>query len=214
MSNPHDAVRDSILRYLYQLHSKARGISGVGTGIRDLQSAMKKQGFAQNEVNSNLDYLIQKGWVREVIHKTSFTTARGTTQQSETRTNKISDIGIDKLETASVYQRSESFSRINVTNVQGVTVIGAGNVVNNSYTDLSRLLTELEQAINGSDSLLDEARLNAISDIGTLQTQLSKPRPDTSILKSAWASIQNIVTGVEFADIVSRIAIFISTLPT
>lgn len=45
----------------------ARAPMGVGTKIRELQSAMKKLGISQADVNSNLDYLVQKGWVREVV---------------------------------------------------------------------------------------------------------------------------------------------------
>jgi len=64
---PQDEKRDQILRFLYQRHKNTRGINKIPIGIRDLQSEMKKlHGMSQPEVASNLDYLVQVGWVREV----------------------------------------------------------------------------------------------------------------------------------------------------
>lgn len=85
--------------------------------------------------------------MREVIEQRSFTTRRGTTQSAERRTYKISDSGIDRLEAASMYQRSEVASHINITNIRGVTVLGDGNVVNTTFADLSRVLNDLKQAV-------------------------------------------------------------------
>lgn len=214
MANPNDIIRDAILRHLYELRRKARGISSVGTGIRDLWSAMKKLGYRQADVNSNLDYLLQKGWAREVIHKRTFNTPRGTAQETETKTYKISDIGIDLLQGASAFRREETFSRINVTNVSGVTVIGNGNVVNTQYTDLSRMLSELEKAVAECAKLENEQKLDVLADVSTIQSQLSKPKPNTSLIKSVWQSIEKTVTAAGFGELIYRIAQFISQLPS
>ena len=214
MANPNDIIRDSILRHLYELHRKARGISSVGTGIRDLWSAMKELGYKQADVNSNLDYLLQKGWAREVIHKRTFNTPRGTAQETETKTYKISDIGIDRLEGASTFHREASFSKINVTNISGVTVIGDGNVVNTQYTDLSRMLSDLEKAVAETAKLENEQKLNVLADISTIQSQLSKPKPNTSLIKTIWQGIEGTVTASGFAELVYKIAEFISHLPS
>ncbi|MHA2213834.1 MAG: hypothetical protein ACW992_11800, partial [Candidatus Thorarchaeota archaeon] len=164
--NPNDAIRDAIIRYLYDRHSKARGPKAVAVKISDIQKEMKKSGYKQGETNSNLDYLIQKGWVREVVSQRTFTTSKGTTQQAESRTYKISDIGIDKLEEASVYRRPVPHPNINIVNVKGVTIIGNGNVVNTELTDLSRALKELEEEIIESPDLKDEEKLDIVADIG------------------------------------------------
>jgi hypothetical protein len=214
MANPNDIIRDSILRHLYKLHQKARGISSVGTGIRDLWSAMKKLGYNQAEVNSNLDYLIQKEWAREVVQKRKFTTPRGTTQETETKTYKISDIGIDLLQGASAFRREETFSRINVTNINGVTVIGEGNVVNTQYTDLSRWLSDLEKAVAESAKLENEQKLDVLADISTIQSQLSKPKLNTGLIKSIWQGLEANVTAAGFGELVYKIAEFVSHLPS
>ena len=96
MPNPHDIARDFILRHLYLIHERARSPKTAGLKITDLARALKPKGFKLQEVASNLDYLVQKGWVREVVETRTFTTPRGTTQQAEKRSYKISDSGIDR----------------------------------------------------------------------------------------------------------------------
>jgi len=212
MTNPNDAIRDAILRHLYRLHRTARGPKGVGTKIRELQSATKKLGIGRADVISNLDYLVQKGWVREVVTPRSYTTPGGMTQQSEVRTYKISDVGIDKLEGASAYRREEHFSRINVANVGGVTIIGDGNVVNTEFTDLSRALAELEKALVESSGLSDEQKLNIAADIGSLQSQLSKPTPNRQVIRTVWSGIEKAVTAAGFVEIVQKVSNLLSSL--
>ena len=205
MANPSDAYRDLIMRYLYNVHRTARGVSSLSKGIRDIQSEMKTHGMKQADVNSNLDYLVQKGWVERVVDERSFTTPRGTTQQSERVTYKISDVGIDRLEAASTYRRQDSFSKINITNIKGVTVVGTGNVVNTEFTDMSNLLAELEQQIATSDELDEENRLNALADVATIQSQLSKPRPDHRLIKMVWAGLEKVVTVGGLAELAAKI---------
>src|SRR5690242_18277969 len=105
MANPNDVVRDEVLRHLYSVHKKARSPKTSGLKITELARALKPRGFKLQDVASNLDYLVQKGWVREVIETRTFTTPKGTTQQAEKRSYKISDVGIDHLEEASLYER-------------------------------------------------------------------------------------------------------------
>lgn len=212
MANPNDGVRDLILRQLYGVHQRARGPKSVSIGIRDLQKALKSSGVKQQQVNSNLDYLIQKGWAVRVVEERSFTTPRGTRQSSQKVSYKISDVGIDRLEAASSYQRDDSYSRINITNVTGVTVVGSGNVVNTAHTDLAGVLSELERAVGASDSLEDEGRLNALADLSTIQSQLSKPKPDVGIVRSAWSTVEATVTASDLVGLVARAAAFIANL--
>lgn len=146
MANPHDTVQDEILRHLHAVHQKARSPKSAGLLMSEVSKALKTKGYKQQEVASNLDYLVQKGWVREVVEHRTFTTRAGTTQSAERRTYKISDSGIDRLEAASMYQRSEVASHVNIINIRGVTLVGNGNV-NTTFTDLSRVLTDLKQAI-------------------------------------------------------------------
>lgn len=213
MTNPHDGVRDALLRFLYAKHRKAKSPKSAGVMIRDIQKAMRDEhGFKQQEVASNLDYLIQKGWVREVIENRTFTTNRGTTQQAERRTYKISDVGIDRLEAASTYQRSPVGHQVNITNVKGVTVVGDGNVVNTSFTDLAQTLEEIRTAVAHSPRVDDQAKLEIASDIDSLQGQLQKPAPSRDVVRKLWNGIETSVTAAGFVDLIAKAAAMIAPL--
>ncbi|GIW53107.1 MAG: hypothetical protein KatS3mg082_2937 [Nitrospiraceae bacterium] len=213
MANPNDIVRDAILRFLYARHRKAKSPKSAGVGIRDLQKAMKKEyGYKQQEVASNLDYLIQKGWVREVIENRTFTTKAGTTQQAEKRSYKISDTGIDRLEAASTYQRPPLAQQVNITNIKGVTVVGNDNVVNTSFTDLASVLNDMRAAVLACDTLTDEQKLEVVADIDSLQSQIQKPKPARQIIKALWGGIEKAVTAAGFGEIVAKAAAMIAPL--
>jgi len=206
MSNPNDVIRDAILRYLHNVHKKARSPKSAGQGIRDITKGMKPLGFKQQEIASNLDYLIQKGWVREIIEERTFTTRRGTTQSAEKRIYKISDTGIDRLEAASTYKRPPIDHSINITNIQGVTVVGDGNIVNTSFSDASHVLNDLRRSVLDTNAIPDADKLAVVADIDTLQAQLQKPQPDRTVIQHIWSGIEKIVTAAGFSELAVRIA--------
>lgn len=208
-----DVVRDAILRHLYEVHQRAKGPKKVAVGIMDLRRAMKaSHGFRHDVVVSNLDYLVQKGWVTEVVTSRSFKTERGTFQNAEQTKYKISAVGLDKLQRASVFQRKATTAGINITNIHGVTVLGDGNVVNTHFTDLSRILADMRTAVQDSPALPDEQKLEIVSDIDTLQAQLQKPKPNKSIVRTLWSGIENTVTAAGFADLCTKAATLIAPL--
>lgn len=214
LGNPEDVIRDAILRYLYRVHKSARSPKSAAKGIREIQSALKKShGLKQQEVGSNLDYLCQKKWVAIVTEDRTFQTTKGTTQSAERTTYKISDIGIDRLEHASLFRNTGSKMKgVNITNVNGVTVVGDGNVVNTSFTDLSRSLDELKSAISLTNDISNQEKLNATADIDTLQAQLQKPSPNSSIISQLWNAIEVSVTVADFAELMQRISGLIEPL--
>ena len=210
--NPEDAIRDKILRYLYDVHNTDRGPRSVGLGFRDLAAALKKSGLKQQDVARNLDYLVQKKWAKEVVTERTFRTRQGTVQNSRQVSYKISDKGIDSLEAASIYEKSDTAQRINITNIHGVTVVGSGNVVNTSFTDLSQALSDLRQVVLSSQSLSDEQRLSATADIDSLQSQIQKPSPDHSVVKAIWSSLEKTLTVANLVDSAHKLAVLLSPL--
>ena|SRR5271155_1603254 len=88
MANPNDAIRDAILRHLHVVHQKSRSPKSAGLLTSELSKMLKAKGYKQQEVASNLNYLVQKGWVREVVEHRSFLTKAGTTQNAERRHTK------------------------------------------------------------------------------------------------------------------------------
>jgi hypothetical protein len=212
--HPNDEVRDAILRHLYEVHKKAKSPRSAGLLISELQKAMREgPGYKQHEVGGNLDYLVQKGWVREDIEPRTFTTARGTMQAAPRVTYKVSDVGLDLLDGgASMFRREEHLSRINITNIAGVTVVGDGNVVNAKLGDLSAALSQLEDAIVRSGDLSDEERLSVLSDIATIQAQLQKPDPNVGVIQTVWSGVEKVVTAGELVTLVAAAAALIHNL--
>jgi hypothetical protein len=174
------------------VHKKARSPRSASLLVSELTKALKPLGYKQQDVASNLDYLVQKGWVRQIVEDRKFTTPRGTTQSAERVTYKISDTGIDRLEAASTYQRTAVVPHVNITNIRGVTVVGDGNVVNTTFTDLSRVLTDMKQAVLHEPGLKDDQKLDIVADIDSLQAQLQKPEPQKSVIRALWSGVEKV----------------------
>jgi hypothetical protein len=191
----HDVHRDRILRFLYERHRSARGPAKILIGIRDLQKEMRNSyRMSQQEVSSNLDYLVQVGWVREVVKERSFTTPGGMELSQEQVKYKISDIGINHLQAGTMFKKPESTGQVNITNVKGVTIVGDGNVVNTQYTDLSRALDDLDKKLSTTPKLSDEQKVEAVADLSTIRAQIAKQHPSHEIVRAAWHSLESIAT--------------------
>jgi hypothetical protein len=211
--NPNDNRRDKILQFLYDRHQTAQGITAIPIGIQDLRREMKNRyGMKQSEVASNLDYRIQVGWVRPEVKSRSFLTAGGMVLPREQTKYKISEVGINHLEAASMFKKPQAASHVNITNVQGVTVVGDGNVVNAKFTELSSVLDELDQAIAESRQLTDEQKLDAAGDISAIRAQVAKKNPSPSAIRGAWEGLKALAVLGNAADAVTRVGKLLSDL--
>jgi hypothetical protein len=189
--NPDDVAREQILKFLYERHKTSRSISSIPIGIRDLQREMKERhGMKQQEVAHNLDYLIQVGWAAPVVKERDFTTPRGMKLSREQEKFKISDVGINHLESATLFSKPRAAGQINITTIQGVTIVGDGNVVKTELADLSLALEDLDASILDNEELTPDQKLDASADIATIRNQLAKSTPDKSIVQKAWDSIK------------------------
>lgn len=202
----NDEHRDRILRFLHERHKTARGPAKIPIGIRDLQSELKRRyAMTQQEVSSNLDYLVQVGWVREIVKERTFTTARGMELSQEQVKFKISDIGINHLEAGTMFKKPEAASQVNITNLKGVTIVGDGNVVNTQYTDLSRALDELDKKLGSTHRLSDEEKLDAAADLSTIRAQIAKKHPAREIVRAAWTSLEGVATVAGAMDALTKV---------
>ena len=159
----------------------------------------------QAQVSSNLDYLIQVGWVREVVKERSFKTGKGMELSREQFKYKISDVGINHLEAGTMFKRSHTANHINITNVRGVTVVGDGNIVNTEFTDLARCLEELDLAIAGSQDLSDEQKLEAAADLSTIRSRIAKKSPSREIIGVAWKTLARLADIATLAPIIAKV---------
>ena len=210
--NPNDAIREQILKFLYDRHRAARGMKGAEVGIRDLKRHMKGLSFGETDVVSNLKYLIDTEHVVESRREYSVPTKTGIYLAQEQIKFRISDKGINHFEGPSQFQASRALTGINITNVRGITVIGDRNFVNYQYGDLFRSLDLLGEEVRKSAQLTDEEKLNYQAEIETIKSQLAKPSPNRSIIREAWAGLAALATVEGVAQFVDRVTHLIGPL--
>lgn len=184
-----DELRQKILAYLGACRKKARGLDSLMASSSDIKKAMAREGISQNETVQNLDYLVQHGWVDEKIIKRPYKTPKGFEVPNEKHLFGLSEVGLKYTEGESEFDRTSVYSGINITNIGGVTVVGSNNVVRNEFVDVLWAFNQLEGAVKMSDKLSEEQKLDVQSDIQTIKNQLSKSKPDKSIVQKAMEGI-------------------------
>jgi hypothetical protein len=200
----NDQIRDLLLRYLYDRHRTARGVSGQEIRISDLKREMKnRHGLSASEVTAHLDYLVQKGWVQKIAKPRTFTTRRGTTQSAEGVTYKVAAEGIDRIEGESDFMRRNPYAGIHIENIGGVTVVGDGNVVRTQFATAGQVLSDLRRAVNTSD-LPDERKFEIATQIQTIEVELTKANPERTVIERAWSVIQATATVGTLTDLLTR----------
>src|SRR6266481_5329168 len=177
-------IRRIMLQYFYDRNktaTSARGKKGSAVKIGDVKKELKTaNGLTQQEVQSNLTYLISQGWVEEDTVEKSFTAPGGTVIPSSTSFYKITAAGIDKIEGPGEFTMSKFHGiKIEATG-QNIITLGDGNQINAKFGDLGKSLAELRDAITRSDAP-DAQKMNLVADIETIQSQLAKPEPNRDI---------------------------------
>lgn len=207
-----DKMRELILKFFYDVHKKARSLKSSRLKISAVKRGLKQRGLTEQEIVRNLDYLIQTGWVlKEIESGYQLRTRRGViTPKAEYF--RISDKGIDHFEGASKFQRMHPLTGINITNIQGVTIVGDGNIVNAQYSDLYGNLSLLSEEIMKSDKFSDEDKLNYHAEISTIKSQLSKTLPDKGIIARAWDKLKPLATIAGIAGFFEKVKVLIELL--
>ncbi len=190
-------IRRIMLQYFYDRNKNAtstRGKKGSAVKISDIKKELKTANdLTQQEVQSNLTYLISQGWVEEDTVEKSFTAPGGTLIPSSTSFYKITAAGIDKIEGPGEFTMPKFHGiKIEATG-QNIITLGDGNQVNAKFGDLGESLAELRDAITQSDAP-DAKKMELVADIDTIQSQLAKPEPNRSIVKAAWETVKGAAT--------------------
>lgn len=189
----NDDIRRLMLQYFYERNknaTSARGKKGSAVRISDAKKELKtSHGFSQQQVQSNLTYLISQGWVEEDRIEKSFTTPRGAAVPSTTSYYQITAAGIDKIEGEGEFTMPRFHGvKIEATG-QNVITLGDGNQINAQFGELGRALVDLRDAITRAQ-VPEEEKLSLVADIETIQSQLAKPTPNKSIIAAAWEAVQ------------------------
>ncbi|WNZ29957.1 MAG: hypothetical protein IAX21_03620 [Candidatus Bathyarchaeota archaeon] len=209
-----DEIRELILTELYTVHENARGLTSSRLSISELKKILMKHNLHAKDVVSNLDYLIQSGWIKVETENYEFTTPKGFTRKQEKKYYKISDVGINYFQGVSKFQKvGEKYEGINITTINGVTVLGNGNIaVNTQFIDLYKHLSILSEIIAKSSQLSDEEKLNNVGEIETIKAQLMKTNPDKSIIRKAWDKLKPLATIAGIASFFQKVVSLIGAL--
>jgi len=217
--NPNDEIRRQILQYFYDRNRKATsrtGKRGSAVKISDVKRELKEQyGLSQQEVMSNLTYLIDNGWVKSFdIEKT--VNVRGGTVPSTTTFYEITAKGIDRIEGGSQFEPKERYAGINVNAVgQNVITLGDGNIVHADYSELRSYLDDLKEAITTNPSLSEAEKLDYAVDVESIKDQLAKPKPNKGVVQQLWNGFERNLSRVAgIAESIAKIAPFIQRILT
>jgi hypothetical protein len=208
-------IRALMLRYFYQRNkaaTSATGKRGSAVKIRDVKAELKSQhGLTQQQVQSNLTYLLSQGWIEEKLVEKQFTAKGGTVMPAVTTYYQITASGIDKIEGPGEFTMPKYHGiRIEATG-QNIITLGDGNQVNAQFGDLGHGLEELRKAIIDSSEREDE-KIAFASDIDTIQSQLGKPTPNRGIVTAAWESVKAAAAIQGCATLVHHVAALIAPL--
>ena len=207
----NDEMRRLILRYFYERNANAtsrRGAKGSAAKISDVKRDLKElHGLRQQQVMSNLTYLIDHGWINEEVESRTFRTPRGTQQNSEARYYGISAEGIDLIEErSSAFRPTTAYDRIKITAIGSTVQLGDGNVVNTSHQALRDEIESLREEIAKSDGIDEAAKLDAVADIESLKSQLAKAQPDRSVVATLWSAVEKVAVVAGLGSSITRIA--------
>jgi hypothetical protein len=206
--NPNDKMRKQILQYFYARNNSAtspHGKKGSAMKISDVKRELKaRYNLTQQNVISNLTYLIDGGWVnKHEVHKT--VNVRGGTIPSVVTWYEISARGIEKIEGGSEFEPKGRYEGINISATgTNVITLGDGNVVHAQFSELREELENLKSQVTSS-SLGEKQKLDLASDIESIKDQLAKENPDKTAIQHLWSGIDRIATVAGLVDAAQRV---------
>lgn len=201
-------IRRLMLEYFYNRNKNATSAmrkKGSAVKISDVKAELKaKHGLSQQEVQSNLTYLLSQGWVEEKQVKKEFQPKGGSVIPSITSYYQITAPGIDKIEGPGEFTMPKYHDiKIEATG-QNIITLGDGNQIDAKFGNIGEALAELREAITGSDAS-ESDKLAYVADIDTIQSQLAKPAPNKSIVAAAWEAVKGAAAINGCATLVAKI---------
>jgi hypothetical protein len=198
----NDQIRELILNFLYHNWKKARSLKSLGATSGEIKKELKKYGLKENQIITNLDFLIKNGWIEEKISKYELP---GKKISVEKRTFHLSHVGLRYFEKNSKFDTTGKFSGILFKDIKdSVIIIGTGNVVQKNFYDLYSALEDLKSKIMLSD-LTEGAKIDYIADVESFKAQLAKPIPEKSIIRKIWEKLSELSKIGGFATLMEKI---------
>lgn len=199
-----------MLRYFYDRNAcatSAHGKKGYAVKISDVRKELKaSHGLSQQDVMSNLNYLLSQGWVEEDKVEKSVPLPSGTVIPNTTSYYKITAAGIDKIDGPGEFTMDKFHGiKIEATG-QNIITVGDGNQVDAKYQDAAGALVELKQALLQQTAISEAQKLDAVADIDSIQSQLAKTSPNRGVINGAWETVKKLDTVVGLAEKVGKVA--------
>ena len=210
----NNEIRTIMLQYFYHRNkaaTSARGKKGYAIKIGDIRKELKaRHDLSQQEVMSNLNYLLSQGWVEEDKVEKTVPLPSGTVIPQSTSFYKITAVGIDKIEGPGEFTM-DKFKGIKIEATgQNIITVGDGNQVNAEYQDAASALVDLKQALLQSASITEAQKLDVVADIDSIQSQLAKASPNRTVIQGAWEAVKKLDTVLGLADKVGKVATFLA----
>lgn len=191
VSISNDELREIILTRIYDQYKKARSRNSEVVGIRDLAQMVKEHRpeIKEQDVASNVAFLVKNELVEEVAIENYFA-KKQFGGGKPTYKYRLSRDGLGYFEHGSKFDRSAVFAGIgDVTGNGNFIVIGNSNnitsVSNVAFVEGHKMAEDLRRRVNALGELDDGEKLSVQADIETIKSQLSKQKPDTTILSKA-----------------------------
>lgn len=217
LTRTDNEIRQILLEYFYKRNKNARSARSDKTGAaakisvvrRDLKASHL---LSQSEIRSNLTYLISEGWVEEKQVTKSVPLKGGTIIPQATSYYQITAAGIDKIDGPGSFTMPKSESvKIEATG-QNIITVGDGNQVNARYSGVANELAELKRGLVNSDELNEPNKREIVADIDTIQSQLAKAQPDTSVIHKVWVGIEKTAIAVGLTANAAKLGRLIGSL--
>lgn len=187
---PRDEIRRRTLKLLFEEHvesgrPKTYQIRALRRKIRE------KLGFAPAELQHNLEYLIQNGYILKEQEEYPGPQSR---RYGQMRTvYKLSTKAIDLFEGQSAFSSEGLFAGIGIRGDHNIVQVGYGNIADVSFIDLSSALEDLKQRVKISEDLPDVQKIYVVADITAIQSQLVKPEPDSRLLNGLLSRVRDAI---------------------
>jgi hypothetical protein len=178
-----DEAKDFVLQYLLQMQQEYPERQ-VGYSRTMILGATDDS--ARASVGMAVDYLEDEGFLRSQ-------------SQKNIKFYRLSSRAQDHLLAPSAYSQSnrrpENSVRI-INNDGGIVMMGDnyGTVTQDRRVQITNQLNELTNIIRAAAEVSDEQKADLIQNAVTLQAQVRKPTPDTTIIQRAWTAMQGAAT--------------------
>ncbi len=202
--NEQDLVREKLLEFLYQTSKNARAIALTYATEPVIIRNLKKEGLANGDINSALVYLVSRHYVKKEAY--------AGLGDGKVYKYQITADGMENFESKSKFSKINRYPGVAITNINGVTIVGDNNIVNNKFNDLYKELDTLKEEIGKISSFSDQEKINYQADIDSIKSQLTKANPAKDVINSLWISFKVFATINGVAGLYERITQLINSI--